>query len=87
MQNREAFMRGANENGDAHRPAQIGNCEQGLHSGDIAHADAQAAVMLVDLRHPIGLDGLLDSDPHAMLVDVEEQQLFQRGRWSTGNFE
>ena len=77
MQNSEALVRGANKNGDAHRPSFVGNREQRLHSGDVADTDPQAAVLLVDFRHPIGVDGLLNTDPYTMLVYIEKQQLFQ----------
>ena len=79
MQHGETFMRRAHENSHAQGPAQVGYREQGLHAGDVAHADAQAAVLFVDLRHSVGFYGLLDAEAHAVLVDVEEQQLFQRG--------
>src|SRR5258708_2126114 len=79
MQHGEAFMRRAHENGNAQRSSQVGYREQRLHSRNVAHTDPQAAVMLIDFRHSIGLYRLLDPDAHAMLVDVEEQQLLQRG--------
>jgi hypothetical protein len=79
MQHGEALVRRAHEDGNAYRPSYVGYREQSLHPCDIAHTDAQAAVLLKDLRHSIGFNGLLDAETHAMLVDVEEQQLFQRG--------
>jgi hypothetical protein len=84
MQYGEAFMRGADEDGNAQGSAKVGYREQRLHAGDIAHSDPQAAVLLIDFRHSIGFYGLLDPEAHTMLVDIEEQQLFQRGalvRW------
>ena len=77
MQNRKALMGRAHENGDAHRPSRVGNREQGLDSLDVADADSQTTVLLIDFRHPIGIDGLLNADAYAMLVDVEKQQLLQ----------
>src|SRR6202166_3598964 len=79
MQDCESFMRRAYENGNAYWSPEFGYREQGLHSGDIPDADTQATVLFVDLRHSIGFYGLLDADAHPMLVDVEEQQLLQRG--------
>jgi len=86
MQNREAFVRRAHENGNPHRPALIGNCEQGLDSRDVANANAQAAVLLIDFGHPIGIDGLLNSHPDPMLVYVEKQQLLERRALLNGQF-
>lgn len=77
MQNSEALVRGPNKHRDAHRPTLVGYCEQSLHSGDLADTDPQAAVLLVDFRHPIGVDGLLNTDSYTMLVYIEKQQLFQ----------
>ncbi len=77
MQNSKSLVRGTHENGDAHRPAVVGNREQGLDSLDVADADPQAAVLLIDFRHAIGIDGLLNTDSYAMLVYVEKQQLLQ----------
>jgi hypothetical protein len=77
MQNSEALMRRTHENGDAHGFSLLGNREKGLHSGYIADADPQSAILLIDLGHAIGIDGLLNSVPYAMLVYVEKQQLFQ----------
>jgi hypothetical protein len=77
MQNRKALVRGTNEYGDAYRPSLVGNCEQGLDSGDIADTDPQAAVLLIDFRHAIGIDGLLDTDSYTVLVYIEKQQLFE----------
>jgi len=77
MQHRESFMGRSNENRDPDRPAVVGNSKQGLHSGNVAYADAQAAVLLIDLGHPVGVDRLLNTHPYTMLVDVEKQQLFQ----------
>ena len=79
VQDGKSFMRRPYENGNAYRPAEIGNREQSLNPVDITHPNAQPAVMLKYLGRAVDLDGLLDPDPHAMLVDVEEQQLFQRG--------
>jgi len=78
MQNNKALMRGTHEYSHAHRPPLIGNREKGLDSVDVAYADAQAAVLLIDFRHPIGIDGLLNADSYTMLIYVEKQQLFQR---------
>jgi len=77
MQNSKALVCGANENGDAHRLSFVGNREQGLNSGDVADTDPQAAVLLINFRHAIGVDGLLNADSYAMLVYVEKQQLLQ----------
>jgi hypothetical protein len=33
--------------------------------------------MLANLGHTVGLDGLLNADSDAVLIDVEEQQLFE----------
>jgi len=77
MQNSKALVRGTNENGDAHRPSFVGNREQGLDSVDVADTDPQTAVLLIDFRHAIGIDGLLNADSYAMLVYVEKQQLLQ----------
>ena len=79
MQDCESFMRRAYENGYTYRSPEFGYCEQGLHSGDITDTDPQAPVLFMDLRHSISFYGLLDADTHPMLVDVEEQQLLQRG--------
>ena len=86
MQDREAFMRRAHENGNPDRPAFVGNGEQGLDSGDLADAYAQAAVLLIDLGYSIGVYGLLNAHPYAMLVYVEKQQLLQRGTLLNGQF-
>ena len=77
MQYRESFMRRTHEDGNAHRPSQVGYREQSLHPRDIADSNAQTAVLFIDLRHSISLYGLLDSDPHTMLVYIEEKQLFK----------
>jgi len=77
MQHRKSFMCRSNENGNPDGPAFIGNREQGLYSGNIADADAQAAVLLINLRHTIGVDRLLNTQAYTVLVEVEEQQLFQ----------
>jgi hypothetical protein len=77
MQNREAFMRGSYENRHPDGPAFVGNGEEGLHSRNVAHADAQSAVFLVDFRHAVRVDRLLDANSYTMLVDVEEQQLLK----------
>ena len=77
MQHRESFMRRSNENRDPDGPAFIGNREQGLHSGNVAYADAQAAVLLIDLGHTVGVDRLLNPHSYTMLIHVEKQQLFQ----------
>ncbi len=77
MQNSKALVRGANENGDAQRPSFVGNREQSLDSGDVADAHPQAAVLLIDFRHPVGVDGLLNAHSYTMLVYVEKQQLLQ----------
>ena len=79
MQHGKTLMGGTNENGHTQRPAEIRYREQGLHAGDVSHADTQTAVLLVDFRHSVGIYGLLDPDADTMLIDVEEQQLFQRG--------
>jgi hypothetical protein len=77
MQNSKALVRGTNENGDADRPSLVGNREQGLDSGDVADTNPKAAVLLIDFRYAIGIDGLLNADSYAMLVYVEKQQLLQ----------
>jgi hypothetical protein len=79
-------MRRTHENGNPHRPALIGNREQGLNSLDVADADAQAAILLVDLGHPIGVYGLLNTHPYSMLIYVEKQQLFQGRTLRNGQF-
>jgi hypothetical protein len=79
VQHGKTLMGGTNENGHTQRPAEIRYREQGLHAGDVSHADMQSAVLLVDFRHSVGIYGLLDPDSDTMLIDVEEQQLFQRG--------
>jgi len=61
----------------------IGNGEQGLNSLDVANAYAQAAVLLVDLGHPIGVYGLLNTHPYSMLIYVEKQQLLES--WALRN--
>ena len=58
------------------RPA-VGDRKQRLHPVDVADPDAQAALLLVDLRDAIGVDRLLDARPDTVLIDVEEQQLFE----------
>ena len=70
-------MRRADEYGDAHRSSRLGNREQGLDSGYVADAHAQAAVLLIDFRHTIGIDGLLNADSYTVLVYIEKQQLLQ----------
>jgi hypothetical protein len=77
MQNSKALVRGTNENGDAHRPSFVGNREQSLDSGDVADTNPQAAVLFIDFRHTIGVDGLQNTHSNAMLVYIEKQQLFQ----------
>ena len=86
MQDREAFMRRAHENGNPQRPTVIGNGEQGLDSRNIADAYAQAAVLLIDFRHPIGIYGLLYAHPDSMLIYVEEQQLLESWTLFNGQF-
>ena len=77
MQHRESFVRRSNENRDPHGSAFIGNRKQSLYAGNVADAHAQAAVLLIDLGHPVGVDRLLNAHSYTMLVDVEEQQLFK----------
>ena len=77
MQYGKALVRRAHENGDSHRPALVRNREQGLDAFNVADADPQVAVLLIDFRHAIGVDGLLDADPDSMLIHVEKQQLLQ----------
>jgi len=77
MQYGKALVRRAHENGDSHRPALIRNREQGLDAFYVADTHPQAAVLLIDFRHAIGVDGLLDPDPNTMLIHVEKQQLLQ----------
>ena len=77
MQNSKALVRGTNKNGDAHRLSLVGNREQGLDSCDVADTNPQAAVLLIDFRYAIGIDGLLNAGSYAMLVYVEKQQLLQ----------
>jgi len=79
VQHSKTLMGGTNENGHTQRSAEIRDGEQGLHAGDVSHADTQTTVLLVDFRHSIGIYGLLDPDSDTVLIDVEEQQLFQRG--------
>ncbi len=78
MQYGEAFVRGTHENGHAQRSAEIRYREQSLHPGNVADANAQSAVLFINLRHPISFYGLLDANTDAVLVDIEEQQLLQR---------
>ncbi len=78
MQHDEALAREAHEDGNAQRSTRIGNREQGLDSFDVPDADGQTPLLFVDRGYPIGLDGFLDPEAHPMLVDVEEQELFQR---------
>jgi hypothetical protein len=78
MQNRKPFMRGSYENCHPDGPTLVGNGEQGLHSRNVAHADAQPAIFLVDFGYAVRIDRLLDADSYTMLVDVEEQQLLKR---------
>jgi len=79
VQHGKTLMGGTNENGHTQRPAEIRYGEQGLNAGDVSHADTQTTVLLVDFRHSVGIYGLLDPDSDTVLIDVEEQQLFQRG--------
>ena len=55
----------------------VRNREQCLHSLDVADADGQLAFVLADLGYTIGLDGLLYAEPDAVLIHIEEQQLFE----------
>lgn len=77
MQNSKTLVRRTHENGDTDRPSFLGNGEESLNAGDVADTDPQAAVLLVDFRHSIGIDRLLNADSYAMLVHVEKQQLLQ----------
>ena len=77
MQDREAFMRRPDKNRNPDGAAFVGNGEQGLYAGDIADADAQAAILLIDFGDPVGIDRLLNADAYTVLVEVEKQQLFQ----------
>ena len=77
MQNSKALVRRTHENGDTDRPSFLGNGEESLNAGYVADTHTQAAVLLVYFRHSIGIDRLLNADSYAMLVHVEEQQLFQ----------
>ena len=77
MQDREPFMCRADKNRNPDGAAFVGNGEQGLHAGDIADADAQAAILLIDFGHPVGIDRLLNAHSNTMLIDVEEKQLFE----------
>jgi hypothetical protein len=77
MQNREPFVCGPHENCHPDGPTFVGNGEKGLHARNVAHADAQSAILLVDFGHAVRVDRLLDADPYTMLVDVEEQQLLK----------
>jgi len=86
MQDREAFMCRAHENGNPDRPALVGNGEQGLDSRDVADAYAQAAVLLIDLGHSVCVYGLLNAHPYAMLVYVEKQQLLEGRTLLNGQF-
>ena len=77
MQDREPFMCRPDKNRNPDGAAFVGNGEQGLHAGDIADADAQAAILLIDFGDPVGIDRLLNADAYTVLVEVEKQQLFK----------
>ena len=77
MQNHEAFVCQTHEDGDAQWTTGLGDGEQRLHALDVANADAQATVLFVYFRHPIGFDGLLNSQANPMLVHVEKKQMLQ----------
>ncbi len=79
MQHHESLVRPTHEHRDAQWPAGVRYREQRLNPFDVADADAQAALVLKDLRYPIGLNGLLNSKAYSMLVDIEKEQLFERG--------
>ena len=87
MQNREALVRRAYENGNPDRPAVVGNGEQSLHAGDIAHTHAQAAVLFIDFRHPIGIDGLLNADRTRCWLTLKNSNCSRAGRCSAASFE
>jgi hypothetical protein len=72
MQHNETFVGQADEHSDSQRSADRRDREQCLHALNVPHADAQAAALLTNLGHTIGLDGLLNSRAHAVLIDVEE---------------
>ncbi len=79
MQHHEAHVGQPHEHRDTQRPPGFGYREQRLYTFDVAHPDAQAPVLLVNLRNPVGRYGLLDPDAHPMLIRVEKEQLLERG--------
>jgi hypothetical protein len=86
MQNCEALMGGTHENGKTHRPAFLRDREKGLNALYLTHPYAQTAVLLIDLRHAIGVYGLLNPDADTMLINVEEKELLQGGALLNGQF-
>ena len=77
MQHSESLVGRTDKNCDPDGPALIGNGKQGLHAGNIANPDPQAAVLFIDLRYAVGIDRLLDAVSYTMLVYIEKKQLLQ----------
>jgi hypothetical protein len=77
VQDCEAFVRGSHEDRHPHGPSAIGHCKQRLHAGYVADAHPQTAILLINLGDAVDIYGLLDSDPHAVLVYIEKEELFQ----------
>ncbi len=77
MQYGKTLLGDAYENRDPDWESLRGNREQTLNSLDIADPNPQATVLLIDFGDAVGLDRVLYPVTHAMLIDVEEQQLFQ----------
>jgi hypothetical protein len=50
-----------------------------LYAIEVADADAQPAIPLINLGYSIGFYGLLDPHADSVLVDIEEEQLLQCG--------
>src|ERR1700728_903128 len=78
MQDHEAVARQTDEYRHTDWAPRLVDRENRLYAADVTHAYGQDAVMLLDLGHAIGFDGLLNAHPHPVLVGVEEQELFQR---------
>src|ERR1017187_5786597 len=77
MQHHETVSGQAYEYGNAEWSTVVRHCKERLHTFDIPNADAQSAILLVDLRYAVSFDGLLNPYAHPMLIDVEEEQLLQ----------
>jgi len=71
MQHHEALVGQAHEHRDnpAGRPASVTG-EQRLYAFDVAHPNAQASVLLVNLRDSVGRYGLLNPDADPVLIRV-----------------